>query len=313
MRIVLVDPSRLVTRMVSSLIRPWHHEVYEFVDGRDALEAVKTDSEVNAIITSAELPSISGIDLCSQARTLAGDCRPLFIIMMSSNDGNKNLITALENGADDYIHKPPVAEELRARLRAAERMLSMQRELIRLAGTDHLTGLLNRRAFFDRFKEDYASLPLRNVSAIMCDIDHFKKINDDFGHDTGDVVLREVAKQLSELEGLVARFGGEEFCILMSGSVDDAWEAGEKFRRALSATRTRIGQNRIQVTCSVGVAEWEEGDTIDRLLRRADMALYEAKLAGRNRVVAADTYLISKSHEDWRGTARTGKRDSTLC
>jgi two-component system, cell cycle response regulator len=308
MRIVLVDPSRIVTRMVSSLIRPWQHEVFEFVDGAEALEAIRTDGGVDAVITSAELSTMSGIDLCTQARILAGARRPLYIILMSCNNDNKNLIMALENGADDYIHKPPVVEELRARLRAAERMLAMQRDLIRLASTDYLTGLLNRRAFFEQAMDRWPCSASETLSVIMCDIDHFKKINDTLGHDAGDVVLRTVAQQLAQLDGIVGRLGGEEFCILVNEPLDDALDIAEALRRTLSVVRCRIGKEIVQVTCSLGVAEWEGGDTIDCLLRRADMALYEAKLTGRNRVVAADTYSTSKGHEDWRGTARIRSR-----
>jgi diguanylate cyclase (GGDEF)-like protein len=310
MRIVLVDPSRIVTRMVSSLIRPWRHQVLEFADGAEALDAIKSDSGVNAVITSAELPSISGVDLCAEARAFAGARRPLYIILMSSSDDNKNLVTALENGADDYIHKPPVAEELRARLRAAERMISMQRDLIRLASTDHLTGLLNRRAFFDQAADRCARAMPGGLSALMCDIDHFKSVNDRLGHDGGDLVLQNVAGLLAQLEGTVSRLGGEEFCVLLEGSLDDARGAAEAFRRAVSGMRCRVGAEFVQVSCSAGVAEWEDGDTIDRLLRRADMALYEAKLSGRDRVVAADSFLVSRQHEEWRGAARIERRGS---
>jgi diguanylate cyclase (GGDEF)-like protein len=310
MRIVLVDPSRIVTRLVSSLIRSWRHEVHEFVDGAEALAAITADSTIDTLITSAELPTLSGINLCAQARKLTGARRAIYIILMSSTDDNKKLITALENGADDYIHKPPVPEELRARLRAAERMILMQRELIRLASTDHLTGLLNRRAFFEQATERCA-LP-GPVCGIMCDIDHFKQVNDTLGHDAGDVVLRSVGGLLTQREGIVSRLGGEEFCIIHNGSLEDARQAAEEFRRAVSDMGSRIGENIVQITCSAGVAEWKEGDTIDHLLRRADVALYEAKLAGRNRVVAADSFRLSSRHEKWHGAARVGKRGTLV-
>ena len=108
---------------------------------------MKNNPEVRALMTSAELPTMSGIDLFRSARALAGIRRPLYILLMSSSDEHNRLVQALDNGADDFIRKPPVAEELRARLRTADRVTSMQQELFRFATTDFLTGLLNRRAF----------------------------------------------------------------------------------------------------------------------------------------------------------------------
>src|SRR5207237_4028964 len=120
-----------------------------FVDGREALDHIKANAEVDVLITSTEPASLSGIELCWETRLLASCGRPIHIILMSSNRDQAHLVQALDCGADDFIGKPPAARELFARLRSAERMLSMQRDLIRLATTDPLTGLLNRRAFFE--------------------------------------------------------------------------------------------------------------------------------------------------------------------
>src|SRR5262245_21942419 len=149
MRIVLVDPSRTVRRIVTDLIEQDRHEVKPFSDGVEALQYIKVDPDVRALITCAEPQAISGITLCSEARALASDSRPLYILLMSSIEDKLMLVRALDSGADDFIHKPPAAEELRARLRAADRVTLMQRELIQHATTDFLTGTLNRRAFFE--------------------------------------------------------------------------------------------------------------------------------------------------------------------
>jgi two-component system cell cycle response regulator len=147
MRIVLVDPSRTVRRIVTDLIQQGGNEVCPLSDGDEALTYIKKDPTVRVLITCAELASMSGVELCKQARALAGGRRPLYILLMSSNDEHNRLLRALDNGADDFICKPPIAEELRARLRTADRVTSMQCELFRYATTDFLTGLLNRRAF----------------------------------------------------------------------------------------------------------------------------------------------------------------------
>jgi PleD family two-component response regulator len=136
--------------------------VTAFVDAREALDFVKSDREVSVLITSVELTPMSGIELCWQTRLLTGQDRAIHIILMSSNSDGQQLINALDSGADEFIRKPPICEELYARLRSAERMLRMQRELIRLARIDPLTGVLNRRAFFEKAERPRGSAsPLR--------------------------------------------------------------------------------------------------------------------------------------------------------
>lgn len=308
MRVVLVDPSRTVRRIVTQLIEQDRHHVEAFTDGRKALEYIQANPDVRALITSAEPVSISGIDLCSEARALAVDNRPLYIILMSSSSDQLIRIKALDNGADDFVQKPPDAEELRARMRAADRVTLMQQELIRQATTDSLTGTLNRRAFFENAKAVCA--PAMNgqpLSAVMIDIDHFKQVNDTYGHQVGDEVIRGVASEALAASDLVGRLGGEEFCVLVEGCILEAIEIAEDLRQAVSNLRFRTEFGDLMTTCSCGVAEWESGDTIDRLLRRADMALYQAKLKGRNRVIASDTYSIGRDHEENQGIVRSGR------
>jgi two-component system, cell cycle response regulator len=306
MRIVLVDPSRTVRRIVTDLIQQGGNEVCALSDGDEALAYIKKDPEVCALITCAELASMSGVELCMQARALAGGQRPLYILLMSSNDEQNRLVQALDNGADDFIRKPPIAEELRARLRAADRVTSMQRELFRFATTDFLTGLLNRRAFFDRAGEMCKRAKTGSgLTTMICDLDHFKQINDTYGHSVGDAVLRSVAAEAAPLDGIVGRLGGEEFGIVVEGALSDALEIAESFRRAVSGLKIYSDDVAVEVTCSLGLAEWESGDTIDSVLRRADMALYEAKRAGRNRIVASDTFSLSENHEKWKGVSRS--------
>ena len=132
MRVVLVDPSRTVRQIVADLIQQGGNEICALSDADEALAYIRNNPDVRALITCAELASMSGVELCKQARALTGNQRPLYILLMSSNDEHDILVRALDNGADDFIHKPPIAEELRARLRAADRVTSMQRELYRL-------------------------------------------------------------------------------------------------------------------------------------------------------------------------------------
>jgi two-component system, cell cycle response regulator len=310
MRIALVEPSRTVQRIVTGIIEPWGHEVRTFMDAQEALACLRAERDVCVLITSAELVSTSGVQLVSDARALAGAQRPLYIVLMSSSDQRSKMIQALENGADDFISKPPAPEELRARLRAGERITSMQAELITLATIDSLTGLLTRRAFVaaaERMVERAAAG--RHFSVLICDLDKFKAVNDTYGHDTGDLVLRKVSEELRAIDAPAGRLGGEEVALLTDGHLDDAVDLAERFRESVSSLAIRVGNRTIGVTCSIGAAEWEPGDTIDTLLRRADAALYEAKRTGRNRVVAADSFALFDEHKRWRGIARTVVRD----
>ena len=310
MRIALVEPSRTVQRIVTGIIEPWGHEVRTFMDAPEALACLRAERDVCVLITSAELASTSGAQLVSAARALAGAQRPLYIVLMSSSDQRSKMIQALENGADDFISKPPAPEELRARLRAGERITSMQAELITLATIDSLTGLLTRRAFVaaaERMVERAAAG--RHFSVLICDLDKFKAVNDTYGHETGDLVLRKVSEELRAIDAPAGRLGGEEVALLTDGHLDDAVDLAERFRESVSNLAIRVGNRTIGVTCSIGAAEWEPGDTIDTLLRRADAALYEAKRTGRNRVVAADSFDLSDEHKRWRGIARTAVRN----
>jgi diguanylate cyclase (GGDEF)-like protein len=310
MRIALVEPSRTVQRIVTGIIEPWGHEVRTFMDAPEALACLRAERDVCVLITSAELVSTSGVQLVSDARALAGAQRPLYIVLMSSSDQRSKMIQALENGADDFISKPPAPEELRARLRAGERITSMQAELITLATIDSLTGLLTRRAFVaaaERMVE--RATAGRHFSVLICDLDKFKAVNDTYGHETGDLVLRKVSEELRAIDAPAGRLGGEEVALLTDGHLDDAVDLAERFRESVSNLAIRVGNRTIGVTCSIGAAEWEPGDTIDTLLRRADAALYEAKRTGRNRVVAADSFALSDEHRRWRGIARTTARN----
>src|SRR6202521_3219464 len=198
MRIVVVDPSRTVLKIVTGLLEAGNRVIHPFTDAPEALEYIKANHDVDALITSVELPSMSGLDLCRQVRQQMTRGRSIYIVLMSSNYEKNKLIEALDSGADDFIGKPPAAEELYARLRSAERLANMQQELLRLALTDPLTGVLNRRAFFESAEEVCErGHALDCLSAIVMDIDHFKRINDVYGHDVGDEAIRAVAREVA--------------------------------------------------------------------------------------------------------------------
>jgi diguanylate cyclase (GGDEF)-like protein len=308
--IIVADPARTVLKAVARLLEREGHVVTAFVDGREALEFIKSAPDVSALITSAELASMSGLELCWETRLLCGHERVIYIILMSSNSEPKHLISALDGGADEFIRKPPASEELYARLRSAERQLRLQRELIRLAMVDPLTGLLNRRAFFDKAQQWCTQAPpSARRAAIMFDVDHFKRVNDSYGHDVGDQVLRAIGRETPGERTTVGRLGGEEFAVLLEASDLDAGMAhAERLRTKLAALSFESELGNLTVTCSFGVAEWHVGESIDQLLKRADAALYKAKNGGRNRVVAARSGDPDVGDAQWSGRVRSDLR-----
>jgi len=309
MRIALVDPSRTTRLIVSRMLEARGHEVVSFADEHEALRQIKVDLRIDALITSAELTHMSGLELCWETRLLATNRRPIYVLMMSSQYDQRTLVEALDSGADDFIGKPPLTEELYARLRAAERIATMQRELIRLAVTDPLTGLCNRRGFFEQatlVRE--RTIPDGSLSAILLDIDNFKQINDSYGHEAGDEAIRACADAANLQEAVTGRLGGDEFALLLEQrKLPEAIEVAEDLRARLAARPFETGKGKLTLTWSIGVGEAQPEDTVDQLLARADAALYAAKAGGRNRVAGAPPELAAMTgarHGIARATAR---------
>src|SRR6185312_17050611 len=149
------------------------------------------------------------------------------------------------------------------------------------------------------------------LSAVMVDIDHFKRINDVYGHDVGDEAICAVAHELMVSRVLVGRLGGEEFALMLDGRcLQDAVGIAERLRVSLSQLQIKAGAETLTLTCSLGVSEWQRNDTIDRMLKRADMALYEAKLGGRNRVVAADSSMLAPTYPATGRTIRSDRKSA---
>lgn len=290
MQIVLVDSSRVSLKLISQMLQAAGHEVIPFSDGAAALYYLRAGSPIDVLLTSFELPHISGLELCWEARLVSNEGHPLYVIAMSSNADAGQLAEALDSGADDFVAKPPIPAELYARLRAAERLNQARRELIRLATMDPLTDLMNRRAFFDRahvFCLGRGGAP--RVALVMFDIDHFKRINDTLGHDAGDCVLKAVASVMRQHPGHPARLGGEEFAqLLPATSLDEARDVAERLRLAVADMRVALPSGgTVSITISLGVAQYQPGESIDLFLKHADVALYAAKTGGRNRTVVA--------------------------
>ncbi|NRG19977.1 diguanylate cyclase [Rhizobiales bacterium] len=288
MHIVLVEPSSIGRRIIARMLEGRGHRVEAFENGARALRFIQDTPSVDVVLTSFETDGISGTELCWECRLIAQEGRLLYIIAMSSGTETSKVIEALDCGADDFIRKPPVPEELFARLRAAERLSTMHKELVSFATCDELTGLLNRRAFFEAAERSIGdALTEMPISAIMLDIDHFKRINDTYGHLAGDAVIKAVGEFIARQSNIVGRLGGEEFAILLPGRKElDAYKIAECLRFEIAGAAISADDETIHITASLGVAEISSNSDISLtdLLKRADAALYEAKKAGRNRV-----------------------------
>ncbi|MEZ5838915.1 MAG: diguanylate cyclase [Hyphomicrobiales bacterium] len=288
MEILLIEPSRVGLRMMGQMLEQRGDVVHPFSHGGEALAHLRRHPEIEVIITSFETQEICGLELSWEARVLSNNRNPLYIIVMSSSWERSKAIEALDTGADDFIQKPPVKEELFARLRAADRLLKTQRENHRLARVDPLTGAFNRRYFFDQFRQEMESRSTAPLSVVLLDIDHFKKVNDTYGHDVGDRTICAVASLMIPEDGVFGRIGGEEFAWLLPGhSEASAADKADKIRKKVEALEIATEIGTLTLTCSFGVAGREPGESSGTLTKRADEALYAAKHSGRNRVAKA--------------------------
>jgi diguanylate cyclase (GGDEF)-like protein len=284
---------------LQTALRAWGYEVTCVADGREAIAELAKPGGPSLAVLDWSMPGADGLEVCRTIRK-----RPegeyVYAILLTSHDRDEDVIAGFDAGADDYVTKPFNTKELRARIRTGARIVKLQHQLVAAreelrekAMYDPLTGLLTRGAFFEISDHEFARARRAKIplSIVMADIDHFKSINDRFGHPGGDQVLREVARRLVctfRKEDAVGRYGGEEFVALAVGcDASDALRLAERFRHAVNSEPFMIGRERLDVTTSVGVATVTAGDGIEGLVRAADEALYAAKAGGRNQVVTS--------------------------
>jgi diguanylate cyclase (GGDEF)-like protein len=289
MHVVIIDPSRVVHQKLAAELEATGCFVDCFSASDLALQYIEATRSVDVVLTSLELEPIPGLEVCWNLRTFVGEKRPLHIIVMSSNTSERALAEALDCGADDFTVKPVRREELMARLRAANRIITLQRELVEQANTDYLTGALNRRAFLATMDEKRRELdPSDDLSVCLLDIDHFKRINDTYGHDVGDMVIKTVARIAGEEAPIVARLGGEEYALAFP--VLDVAQAAhwcEVIRNNIASYVCKSETESFHVTCSFGITSWSPHETLGTALQRADQALMDAKRNGRNQLKIA--------------------------
>lgn len=296
-RLMVVDDDIVQSkRMLDKLSATYRVE--HFADHLQALEKAKVDVDFDLLIISQSLNDIDGLRLATQFKAIEA-IRHVPIIMLVEEEQQHLMLKALELGVNDYISTPVDFNELTARVKTQirrkkyqEALKSNYQESVSLAVTDGLTKLYNRHYLDTHLKNllKQAVESGRPLSLLIMDMDHFKAVNDTYGHDVGDEVLRQLSGMIVQTirsADLAARYGGEEFVILMPETdAARAYEGAERIRKLVESTPFRITHDigAINKTISIGLSWLEPGDTPESLLKRADNALYESKHSGRNKV-----------------------------
>jgi diguanylate cyclase (GGDEF)-like protein len=290
-----VDDSPVYHKLLEQMLSGPEYSLSFACNGEEALRLYYEKSP-GIIITDWVMPDFSGLELCERIRS--DKSTPYtYIILMTSNNEKSGVVKGLEAGADDYLVKPFDSSEMLARIGVGRRIIDLHRqledksaELEEVASTDVLTGLPNRRAI-----EEWANKQLRGAArhgfpmwVVLGDLDDFKEINDTFGHEAGDTVLRTFAdtlRKLTRISDMCGRLGGDEFLIVISHVSGDNIElAINRFRELFCALSFPFAGKSVSISATFGVAGSETGNLkdFDALVRKADEMLYQAKRAGRN-------------------------------
>jgi diguanylate cyclase (GGDEF)-like protein len=299
-RVLVADDSAVARHVIYTLLRASGHDVVLAKDGTEALEVLRSDTDISLAFVDWMMPGIDGIEVCRQLRAIP-DRAYTYMISVTSKSEKQDIVCALEAGFDDFLTKPVQPAELNARLLVGRRIIDLQYRLLQTcelsqfkATHDSLTGLWNRGAILE-FLRAHLAMAVRNSSNLalmMVDIDHFKKINDTYGHSAGDSVLIHVAHLMNSVvrtSDWLGRYGGEEFLVIASeSSAKDAIRMAERLRLAIANTPFNSGDLTISSSVSIGIANTQSilSPTPEELLKFADFALYRAKSKGRNRIEA---------------------------
>lgn len=304
-RLLLVDDDELIVAHLEALLVEAGFEVRSADSAAAALEALQKEF-TPIVIVDRNMPGMDGLALCRSIRERKFPGY-IYLMLLTSQDAEEDILAGLAAGADDYLSKRASSAQLVARLRTARRILSLEHSLKsalderrRMAMTDALTGAHNRRYFMRHLGKELRLMRRSggDLSLLLVDIDHFKRVNDQHWHATGDEVLIGVVKRisgsLSRESDWCARLGGEEFAVVLPQTdVNGAAQVAEKLRATIAAEPMDTGAGRIPITASIGVSAlgtlpMHEDATAETLLGQADRGLYASKNAGRNRVTLPD-------------------------
>jgi diguanylate cyclase (GGDEF)-like protein len=302
MKILIADDDPVSCRLLEKLLSKWGYHTITAHSGTEAWQALEAEHAPRLALLDWMMPGMDGLEICRRVR--ARSSQPyVYIMLLTANDKVGNLVEGLESGADDYLTKPFHPQELRARLRVGLRMLELESSLVEArehlqfkASHDALTSIWNRGAIIELLERELSRARREgsSVGILLADVDHFKNINDTWGHLVGDEVLRAVTGRLkAEVRSYdaVGRYGGEEFLILLPGCDRTKLEPkAEQLRRTAERSPIETSAGPVPVTISIGGIASAECPhcELSTLLRATDTALYRAKLAGRNRAELAE-------------------------
>jgi len=304
MKILVADDDSISRVLMQRTLQKFGYEVILAENGRSAAEILSQSDGPRLALIDWMMPELDGPGLCREVRIYHRESGYVYIVLLTSKQSSEDIVAGLEAGADDYITKPCQPAELRARLHTGCRILSLEEKLIQAreemrykATHDALTAIWNRASILSRMRAELERSLRENqpTSVLLCDIDHFKQVNDSHGHIVGDIVLQEVARRLVSAVrsyDAVGRYGGEEFLVILSHCDDSTLESrSESIRSAVAVTPIVAGSDELSISISVGAVtcrKWDPRVPIERILARADAALYRAKSLGRNRTALAD-------------------------
>ncbi|MGS0765530.1 GGDEF domain-containing protein [Syntrophomonas curvata] len=294
MKVLIADDDALSRKILQDALLEWGYDMVVAQNGKEAWAILERADRPNMAVLDWMMPGMDGVEICSRLRAL-NLANYVYVILLTAKNKREDIIKGLESGADDYVIKPFNYEELKLRLKIGRRIIELEQNILRLASTDYLTGLLNRRAFLERMTRELnrCQRERSHLGIIIMDIDHFKQVNDKYGHQVGDLVLQELSTALVKccrVYDFSGRYGGEEFILCLPGA--DKWstcQIAERMRSSIECRKVFLpGQKSfVSVTASFGVASMLPGQpkSSDELIKQADDALYQAKNEGRNRVV----------------------------
>jgi two-component system cell cycle response regulator len=289
LKVLVADDSPISRHLLQVSLCASGYETNLVADGAEALRVLEQEESPKLVILDWMMPHMDGVEVCRAIRKRTAEPY-VYIILLTAKGHQEEINEGLEAGADDYITKPFDLQELKARLRVGKRILELHEQLFSQARHDSLTSLPNRSAILEFLqKELIRSVREKNpVAVIMTDLDHFKHVNDTYGHLIGDAVLREAARRLGaslRASDSVGRYGGEEFLVVApSCGLTGGADLAERLRESICGAPIDAPGQTIAVTMSFGVASTCSIKQVNQLLNAADEALYAAKKAGRNRV-----------------------------
>jgi len=299
MRILVAEDDLTSRRILTAILIKWGYDPIVTEDGAAAWEAMQRPDAPELILLDRKMADTDGLEVCRRLRA-KDSSRSAYIILLTGLGKKSEIVQGLEAGANDYIAKPYDSEELRARIKVGQRMLELQSSLREArdalehqAMHDPLTGVFNRRAILARLSQELSRARREDgrLSVGMCDLDHYKNINDTLGHQAGDEVLvaftRCIQVHLRDYDCL-GRYGGDEFLVIAIGVRGQAIESlYERLRARVAATEIITNAGKVSITVSIGVAQGTGQSTAEALISAADAALYRAKAEGRNQVAHA--------------------------